>query len=432
MLDAESEIRKYLRVSLAATVLLGGTVTGWSVFANLDSAVVAHGTVVVESNIKKVQHPTGGVIGAIHVREGQHVEQGEVVVRLDETATRTALGIIINELTSTRVRVARLLAERGALERIEFPADIVQRSVNEPDVAQVIDGENRVFQSRRNLISGQKAQLKERIGQLNDELNGLAGQQRSLEIQLVVARDELANLRDLEARKLTPRPRITALEREIARNEGQLGEFVNRMLSVRGRINETTLQIIQLDNDHIAEVSKDIRDAESKINELQERRVAAEDQLRRIEIRAPIAGTVHQLAVHTVGGVVTPTEPLMLIVPQSDQLILEVRVQPQDIDQIHVGQSARVRFTAFNQRTTPEITGQLYRIAADATREQQTGQSYFSAGVLIPEEEQRKLGVLKLMPGMPADVFIKTGERTLADYIVKPLTDQMNRSFRER
>lgn len=432
MLSAEAAIKRYLAVSLGAAFLLGGTATAWSILASLDSAVVTHGTVVVENNVKKVQHPTGGVIGAIYVREGQRVNEGDIVVRLDETATRAALGIIVNELTATRARVARLAAERGASARIDFPSDVRQRALLEPDIAAVIDGEQRVFMSRRTLRDGQKAQLNERIGQLNQEVNGLVGQERSFEIQLAVARDELANLRDLEARRLTTKPRITALEREIARNEGQLGEIVARTLSAKGKIAETTLQIIQLDNDHIAEVSKELREAESKINELQERRVAAEDQLRRIEIRAPITGVIHQLAVHTVGGVVSPTEPLMLVVPASDQLILEIRVQPQDIDQIHVGQSTRVRFTAFNQRTTPEITGTLFRIGGDLTKEPQTGLSYFSAGVSIAEDEIKKLNGLKLMPGMPADVFIKTGERTFADYIVKPLTDQMNRSLRER
>lgn len=432
MLDAEAAMQRYLRISLFAGFLLGGTATAWSILAQLDSAVVTHGTVVVENNVKKVQHPTGGVIGAIHVREGQRVQEGEVVVRLDETATRAALGIIINELTATRARVARLSAERSALSHIEFPGDIRQRAVIEPGVAAVIEGETRVFASRRTLRDGQKAQLNERIGQLGQEVNGLTGQEKSYEIQLSVARGELANLRDLEARRLTTKPRITALEREIARNEGQLGEIVARSLSAKSKIAEITLQIIQLNNDHIAEVSKELREAESKINELQERRVTAEDQLRRIDIRAPITGVVHQLAVHTVGGVVSPTESLMLIVPASDQLILEVKVQPHDIDQVHVGQSTRVRFTAFNQRTTPEISGTLFRVGGDLTKEAQTGLAYFLAGVSISEDELKKLNGLKLMPGMPADVFIKTGERTFADYIVKPLTDQMNRSLRER
>ncbi len=432
MLSAEVLIHQYLRISLVVVILIGGTATAWSLLAKLDSAVVTQGTVVVESNIKKVQHPTGGVIGAIYVSEGLRVDEGQVVVRLNETATRVALGIIVNELTALRARVARLTAERAGATRIDFPADVVERAVNEADVMGVIEGEMRVFASRMSLRKGQSAQLAERIGQLEQDVSGLAGQQKSLETQLEVARNELSGLRGLEKKKLTTTTRVAALEREIARIEGQLGETVARSLSTTGKIAETRLQILQLDNDHVAEVAKELRELESKINELQERRVEADDQLRRVEIRAPISGIVHQLTVHTIGGVVGPTELLMLIVPESDRLIVDVRVQPQDIDQVHVGQTARVRFTAFNQRTTPEVIGTLFRIGGDLTREPQSGLSYYSAGITITEEELRKLTGLKLLPGMPADAFIKTGERTFASYIVKPLTDQMQRSMRER
>lgn len=432
MLDTEASIRRHLWIGLTAMFLFAGTATAWSVIARIDSAVVAQGTVVVESNIKKVQHPSGGVVGAIYVREGQRVTEGQVVVRLDETATRAALGIVINELTSTRVRAARLLAERNSATHVVFPPDILMRSASETEVRDLIEGEMRVFASRLTMRRGLKAQLDERIGQLNEEVKGLTGQQRSLETQLQVARYELGELRELEAKKLIPRPRITALEREIARNEGALGETVGRTLSSKGKIAETQLQVLQLDNDHMTEVSKELREAETRINELQDRRIAAEDQLRRIEIRAPISGIVHQLSVHTVGGVVNQTDALMLIVPETDRLIVEVRIQPQDIDQIHTGQPARIRFTSFNQRTTPEVMGKLIRVGGDLTKETQTGISYFVAGIEVHEEELAKLVGLKLLPGMPADAFMRTGDRTFASYLMKPLSDQMHRSIRER
>ncbi len=432
MLDTEAAITRHLKLGLAAILLLGGTATAWSLAVKLDSAVVTQGTVVVESNVKKVQHPTGGVIGAVNVREGQRVTEGDVVVRLDETATRSALGIVLNELTSTRARVARLTAERLGATRITFPADIVTRALTDPEAKAVIEGEMQLFASRITTRNGQKAQLSERIGQLRQEIKGLADQQKSLEIQLQVARDELKGLSGLKAKGLTTIPRITALDREIARNDGALGDTVARVSSSRGKIAETELQILQLDKDQASEVAKDLREAETKVGELQERRITAEDQLRRIDIRAPITGLVLQLAVHTVGGVINQTEPLMLIVPESDRLIVEVRIQPQDIDQVHTGQPARVRFTAFNQRTTPELMGTLFRVAGDLTKEQQTGQSYFTGGIAIEESELRKLNGLKLVPGMPADAFIKTGERTMASYLVKPLSDQMQRSMRER
>lgn len=432
MLETEKAIQRHLRQAMLVMVLLGGSAFAWSTSASLDSAVVTQGTVVVESNIKKVQHPNGGVVGAILVREGQRVQEGEIVVRLDETATKAALGIVVNELTALRARAARLSAERIAATHISFPADLVTRAKIEPVVRDVLEGEMRVFATRLTVRRGLKAQLIERMGQMAEDLKGLEGQQKSLETQLRLARDELEGLRTLEAKNLVPKPRVNALEREIARNEGLLVESVGRSLSTKGKIAETELQVLQLDNDHMTEISKELREVETRVVELEQRRVAAEDQLKRVDIRAPISGVVHQLAVHTVGGVISQTEPLMLIVPDSDRLILEVKIQPQDIDQVHVGQSARLRFTAFNQRTTPEIAGTLFRIGGDLTRDSQTGQGYFLAAISISAQEIRRLGSLKLLPGMPADAFVTTGSRTFASYLMKPISDQMSRSMRER
>jgi len=432
MLDAEAVIHRYLKLGFVVVCLLGGSATAWSLAVTLDSAVVTQGTVVVESNVKKVQHPTGGVIGAVNVREGQHVTEGEIVVRLDELATRSTLGIVMNELTATRARVARLTAERLNASRISFPADLDARAADDKEVASVLQGEMQMFAARITTRNGQKAQLAERVGQLRQEINGLVDQQRSTEAQLKIAHDEINGLRGLEAQGLVTKPRLTALDREIARGDGSLGDIVARISSTKGKIAETELQILQLDKDGASEVAKDLRDAETKVGELQEKRISAEDALKRIDIRAPISGIVHQLAVHTVGGVVNQTEVMMLIVPETDRLVVEVRIQPQDIDQVRTGLPARVRFTAFNQRTTPEVMGTLFRVGGDLTKEPQTGQSYFTGAISIDEEEMGKLAGLRLVPGMPADAFVKTGERTMASYIVKPISDQIQRSMRER
>lgn len=433
MLDTAYDIQRHLQMGMTAVLLLAGTATAWSMVAKLDSAVVTQGSVVVENNVKKVQHPTGGVIGSIHVREGDRVNEGDIVVRLDETATRAALAIVVNDLTAARARVARLSAERSGLASVTFPADLQTRAASEGDVRSMLDGELELFHSRESTRRGQQAQLNERIGQLTQEVAGLVDQRKSLLIQLRVARDELQSLRGLEAKGLIAKPRITALEREIARNDGQLGETSAKISSSQGRISEIQLQIQQLDKDLAAEVNKELREAETKIGELQERRISADDQLRRVDIRAPISGIVHQLTVHTVGGVANQSEPLMLIVPETERLIVEARIQPSDIDQVHKGLPVRVRFTAFNQRTTPEVWGTLFRISGDLSRDQQTGAFFYTGGVTFePDELREKLKGLKLIPGMPADAFIRTGERTFASYIVKPLTDQMQRSMRER
>jgi HlyD family secretion protein len=431
MIDTVRRIRRNLLTALAVVLLLGGTAVAWSIYIPLDGAVVASGIVVVETNLRKVQHPTGGVIGALNVREGQLVGAGEVVVRLDDTTTRANLGIVLNELTALRARLARLRAERDASGEPRFPEDLLERLAGEPDIAQVLNGELTLFRTRAATKAGQKQQLGERIKQLKDEITGLNEQTDALIKQLVVARDEFTDLSALHDRGLAQKPRITALQREIFSKEGTVGEIKARVAQSLGKITETELQVLQLDRDLANEVAKEMREVETKIAELGERKTAAEDQLKRVDIRAPISGMVHQLNVHTVGGVVSASEPIMLVVPAADTLIVEARINPQDIDQLQLGQETRIRFSAFNQRTTPEITGVVFRIAGDLIKEQQTGLAYYTAGIRAEPSELAKLKGLKLLPGMPAEAYIKTGDRTLASYLLKPLHDQMQRALRE-
>jgi HlyD family secretion protein len=238
-------------------------------------------------------------------------------------------------------------------------------------------------------------------------------------------------VRELYAKNLIPLSRLSALEREAASLEGQRGQIVAGMAQSEGKISETNLQIIQVDEEMRAEVMKDLRENQAKVSELVERKVAAEDQLKRVNIRSPSDGYVHQLAVHTVGGVVSPAEPAMLIVPSHDSLDLEAKVMPQDIDQLVLGQKANVRLHAANARTTPELNGSVSRISADVTRDQQTGVSYYTIRVAIPPAELKHLGPLKLVAGMQAEVFVQTHERTPFEYLIKPLKDQVARTFRE-
>lgn len=424
-------IRRNLLAALSAVLLLGGAAAAWSVYVPLDGAVVAAGIVVVESNLRKVQHPTGGVVGALQVREGQIVEAGDILVRLDDTTTRSSLRIVLNELIAYKARLARLRAERDGGPEPVFPGDLLERALSEDEIAQVLEGERTLFKARAGTRAGQKQQLGERIKQLRDEIHGLNEQMGALTKQLVVAREELDDLGALHKRGLAQKPRITALQREIYAKEGTVGEIKAKVAQSSGKIAETELQVIQLDRDLANEVAKEIRDVETKIAELGERRTAAEDQLKRVDIPAPISGMVHQLTVHTIGGVVTASEPIMLIVPAADNLVVEARINPQDIDQLRLGQETRVRFSAFNQRTTPEVWGAVFRIAGDLVRDPQTGTAYYTVGVRVEPAELAKLKNLKLIPGMPAEVYIKTGERTLASFLLKPLQDQMQRALRE-
>ena len=289
-----------------------------------------------------------------------------------------------------------------------------------------------MFESRITSRNGQKAQLGERIGQIRKEIEGLELQKISTEIQLKVARKELADLRGLEAKGLVQRTRLTSLDREIARNDGVLGDTVARIAQSRGKITETQVQIDQVDREKIADVNKELRETETKISELRERRIAAEDVLRRVEIVSPIAGTVQQLTVHTLGGVINQTDQLMIIVPEADQLVVEAHVTPQDRDQLSLNQPTRVRFTSFNQRTTPELQASVFRISGDIIRDPQSGQPYYSVGVRVPEPELAKLNGAQLFAGMPAETFFKTTDRTLLSYLLKPLTDHWQKSFSGR
>lgn len=425
------EMGWYVRLGLIASISFVGVGVAWATMAPLEGAVIASGTVVLEHNINKLQHPVGGVVGAILVREGQRVAAGDVVLRLDETATRATRQIVMNELNTQRVRQARLNAEREQAATMAVPPDLLEKAAADPDVRQALSSETALFAARARTRVGQRSQLAEQINQQQQEIKGTDAQYKSAVEQVRVAELELTDMRGLLAKNLVAKPRVTQLEREVARIRGTMGELTARAAQINARISETQLQILQIDRTLETEVAKESREAEAKITELNEKLATADDQLRRIDLRAPSDGIVHQLQVHTVGGVITPGAAIMNIVPERDTLVIEAKVSPIDIDQIHADQPARVRFSAFNSRTTPELNGSIFRIAADIMRDERTGQMYYIVGVRISEQESARLGKLRLIPGMPAESFIKTSERTVASFLVKPLLEHMNRAFRE-
>jgi HlyD family secretion protein len=414
---------------LALVVLIGGLGT-WAATAELAGAVMADGTVVVDSYVKKVQHPQGGIVNEIRVRDGDRVRAGDLLVRLDDTITRANLQIIANQIDEIAARKARLAAERDGVSELSPPVSLVTRG-DQPRVAEIMAGEQALFASRRSAMAGRKAQLGERIRQLREQIVGLESQREAKSQELALVGRELTGLYDLQTKKLVPSMKVTSLEREAARIGGERGQLVAALAEVRGRISELELQIIQIDQDLTSEVSRELRDLQTKEAELGERMGAAEDQLKRVDILSPQAGIVHQLSVHTIGGVVGPSEALMLIVPAGDALVIDAKVAPQSIDHVREGQTAMVRFTAFDLRATPEIAGVVQRVAADLTREAPTGQSYFIARIVLPEAVVARAGMLRLVPGMPAEVHIRTGDRTALSYLLKPLSDQIARAFTE-
>lgn len=424
-------IRRHLIAGLAISLLLVGGVGTWAAATNLAGAVVASGHFVVDSYVKKVQHPTGGVVGEIFVSEGEAVEAGDVVMRLDATQTRANLAIVVKRLDELTARLARLQAERDDLEAIGFPSQLTERA-NDPDVASAINSEKRLFEFRRESRTGRKAQLEERIAQFGHEIEGLKAQELAFTQGLDVLQGEIASQKALFEQGIVSVQRLNGLLTEAATFGGERGEKIAYQAQAAGRIAETRLQILAIDNDLKTEVGQELREVQAEIGEFVERKVAAEDELRRIDIVAPQSGVVHQLSVHTVGGVISPAEPVMLIVPEGDDLALEVRIRPQDIDQIRPGQKAMLRMSAFNQRTTPELEGHVSRVAADLSTDEHSGLSYYLIRISVSAGEIAKLGELALVPGMPAEAMIRTGDRTALSYLVKPLSDQIAKAFREQ
>ena len=430
MSESRLSIRHHMVAGLAIVIVLGFGVGGWAGTMKLSGAIIAPGQVVVDSNVKKVQHPTGGIVGELLVHDGDRVKAGQVLVRLDDTITRANLAIVTKGLTELAARKARLESERDGDDSVKFPAELLAQAKN-PDVAAVLDGERKLFELRRNARIGQKEQLRQRIEQLKEEIRGFQAQKDSKEKQTALVNREAAGVQDLWKLKLVPLTKVTELQREAARLDGEAGQLIAQAAEAAGKISETELQIIQVDRDLASEVAKETREIDSKIGEYIERKVTAEDQLKRVDIRAPQDGMVFQSAVHTVGGVITAGDTIMQIVPNADQLSVESRVNPQDIDQIQPGQSVVLRLSTLNQRSTPELNGKVTRIAADVSTDQRTGQSYYLIRIAMPPEEIAKLGDIRILPGMPVEAFVQTGERTMISYLTKPLRDQVTRMFRE-
>jgi HlyD family secretion protein len=427
--NLRSGMRWRLATGVALSLILMLTIFGWVAVAQLAGAVIASGVVVIDNNSKKVQAPLGGVIGEILVRNGDHVAAGDLLVKLDDTQMQASLGIIRSQLAETLGRKARLIAERDAADRVQFPAELMEMGA---EAERVVEGEQRLFEARIISMEGQKAQLGERIKQNEEEIKGLKVQREAKTRESTLIREEVSRVSSLFQQNLLPVTRVIALQREEVRIGGEIGAFTAQIAKLGGQIAEGRMQISAIEQTRSSDAQKELRETEAKIAELQERKIAAEDQLRRIDMRAPIDGIIHELSVHTIGGVVGLGEQLMLIVPSDAPLSIEVHVPASEIDQVRIGQSTVLRFPAFNQRTTPEIKGTLTTLSPDISREQQTGQPYYTARITPAADAAAQLDGRKLIPGMPAEAFIETAPRTALSYLIKPLLDQFQRAFRER
>ncbi len=427
---AMRSIHRYSIFGLATVIALLAGVGGWAATTQLSGAVIGSGTVVVDGNVKRIQHRKGGIVGEIMVRNGARVEAGDLLLRLDDTIDRANLAILTAQAEQLSARRMRLVAERDNSAQLDV-AVLKEPTAIGDGSSDYMAAEQTLFDARKETLAGQKSQLRQRIDQIGQETEGLTVRHKAKEQELSWIDQELTRVRSLSEQQLIQFNRLAELERLRAQLDGERGQLITEIARAATRVTETQLQILQLDQDRRAEVVTELRDVDNKLAELAEQRVSAEDELKRIEILSPQSGIVHELAVHTIGGVISPGETIMQIVPVNDTLVVEARVMPADIDQLHVGQQATLRFSAFNQRTTPEIFGNVSNVAADLITNPQTGEAWYTARIIIPPEQLSRLGNLALLAGMPVEAFIQTGDRTALSYLVKPLGDQIARAMRE-
>lgn len=429
-LNTKRSMRNTLLLGYTSIALLVGVFGGWAAMTDINGAVIASATIVVESYSKRVQHRDGGLVSKIMVKDGDRVTEGQPLVVLDPTDAKAELAVIDVTLDELQVKRARLEAQRDGLIELKLPPALQAKS-GDDKIAAIVSGQLKLLQSTTESVKGKKEQLAQQIDQLKEQISGIEAQIVSKKDQFALIKQELTGLKKLEAKGLVPKSRILGMEREQSRLAGEDGELRASKASAQSRIGEVELRSLQLEEDLRTEALTELRDTEARIGELVERRVALSSRVNRTTINAPITGTVYQLAVHTEGGVIAGGDTLMLIVPEGDDLVLQAQVSPNDIDQIQTGQAAQVRFPSFNARLTPEIFAEVQQVAADISRVDANSPPFYAVRLIISAKELAKLGDNRLKPGMNAEAFIQTGARSPLSYLLKPLTDQFARALRE-
>lgn len=430
-LDYRRAVSRYRNLGLGLIVVFGLGFGGFAAFAPLSSAVIAGGRLEVAGSIKKVQHEQGGTVSEILVADGQKVTAGDVLVRLDATTARAGRDILLRKLDELYLARARLRAERDLSSDFTLPAELASRAAD-PGVSALFEAEQRLFAVRLAARQGEKQQLATRIAQYRDQIAGLDTQLKAKDTELRLTRTELENARSLAGSGVGTRARANDLERAFASLEGDAGRLVAQKAELGGRIAETELQSLNLDQTATAEAGRDLKDTESQISELEQRLLAAEEQLARTDIRAPITGVVHELQAHTVGGVIAPASVMMTIVPSDGPLDVEARLSPVDIEAVRVGQSGTIRFPGLNHATTPDLSATVSLVGADLVEDPLTRQSYYPVTLTLSPDQLDRLGDVELVPGMPVETFIDNGKRTLLDYLLAPIRDRMSHALRER
>ncbi len=427
---ASTDARPWVIAGLVTIFLIFGVFGTWAAIAQLTSAAIAPGVVAVDSNWRTVQHLEGGIVAEILVHEGDEVEEGQILLKLDPTRSDAQFNIIDSQLVLARATLARLTAERDGSRFIGFSNDLMDR-MSEDNVAAAVAGQELLFRARRDTMDGQISILEQRIDQLEQQIVGLNVQAQARLRQIEIIEEELVGLYELFEEGYVSRQRLLALERDLERLRGERGEDIAAVAQANSSIGETRLQILQLETGMREEVISELRQVQSQVFELEERWVAAADQVARIDIVAPTQGTVVGLNAHTVGGVIRAGDPILSLVPEDDVLIIDARVKPDDIERVYRGQSAQVRLSGLSQRSTPILKAEVLTVSPDRLTDQATGEPYFAARVMIPEDQLALLEGVELVPGMPAEVLIETGEQSALGYMLDPILASFRKAFRD-
>jgi HlyD family secretion protein len=430
MADTERSLANVKKFGFRLVALLGLAVFGWGAQARISGAIIAAGNVAVRSDTKSVQHLEGGIVAELFVRDGVRVAVGDELIRLDDTQTRASLEITTSKLNKLLFEQARLEAERERSLNLEIPVSLVARSA-EPEIRRIFESQQKLLEKRLENVLGKHRQLQEQVSQLRSQIEGLQQQHSAKSKKADIISAELEKLQGLKKKGLVQGGRVTALERESADLDAEIAQLVAEAARLKAKISETELRIIEIEESWQEKILERLVEVRADVTSLQQQQIAEQARLTRILMRAPQAGTVHALNVHSIGAVIRPGEPVMIIVPDEEELVARVQVAPRDIDQLYVGQTARVRFTAFNSNTTPEFIGEVVAIGADLTTDQATQRSFYRVDISIASDQIDALGGEGLRPGMPAEALIETTSRTALSYLLKPLSSQINRAFRD-
>jgi HlyD family type I secretion membrane fusion protein len=426
-----SSAKNIIIVGFFIVFCIFGGVGLWSATAPLARAIYASAVLVVKGERKKIQHFEGGIVGGVLISEGDYVEKGQLLIKLNPIQAKAGLARYMKQMDHELARLARLMAESNEDDTILLSNEVLQKMSEDPELMEIIEAEHVQFFARKTLLEGQIDILKQRMVQLEKEIDGLKIQRKSRLDQLTVFNDEIIGLTDLHEKGFFPRSQLLAMKRAMIQLEGFVGSDAASIARAESSMGETKSQIISLKQRAREQSLRELKTTQINLADLRERVTVAYDVLRRMDVKAPRSGTVQDLRVHTIGGIIKPGEKLMDIVPKDEELIIEAQVSPMEIDSIMVGQKAEVRLTALNMKSTPTIYGDIVSISGDAMQLSEAAGSFFLAQIRIPKTEQKKLGQVKLSAGMPAEVLIQTGDRTALEYFMKPLADAFARGLNE-